>query len=92
MTRWTIRVMAADGPGWAKTRSDLVVIANTVWITNFCVYSFSTRPDASKIVGRFYRAEFSHSLGPGAGDFGSGAGRQLSRSVRIIGEEDDRTS
>jgi hypothetical protein len=32
--------------------------------TNFCVYSFSVRPHASKIMVRFYRAEFSHSLGP----------------------------
>jgi len=31
--------------------------------TNFCVYSFSVRPDASKIMVRIYRAEFSHSLG-----------------------------
>jgi hypothetical protein len=31
--------------------------------TNFCAYSFSVRPHASKIVVRFYRAEFSHSLG-----------------------------
>jgi hypothetical protein len=36
---------------------------NAVRSTNFCVYSFSVRPHASKIMVRFYRAEFSHSLG-----------------------------
>jgi hypothetical protein len=36
---------------------------NAVLTTNFCDYSFSTRPHASKITVRFYRAEFSHSLG-----------------------------
>jgi hypothetical protein len=36
---------------------------NAARSTNFCVYSFSVSPHASKIMVRIYRAEFSHSLG-----------------------------
>src|SRR6516162_8208778 len=32
--------------------------------TIFCVFSLSVRPHISKFMVRFYRAEFSHSLGP----------------------------
>jgi hypothetical protein len=53
--------MTALGPGCVKTQSDLVVMPRGS--TNFRIFLLSTRPYASKFMVRFYRAEFSHSLG-----------------------------
>jgi hypothetical protein len=58
---WKLR-RQTGGSGTRLCENSISFSRNAVRSTNFCVYSFSVRPHASKIMVRIHRAEFSHSL------------------------------